>query len=277
MSYHSHKIDSTHSHIIGRTDSVTGDTIKENDSIVFCLNCHSCFLEESWNYMNDNHCQQKQTLSFVPLPPPQLIAKKKAQKLIAELTDSMINPSLITIPSFVFGFIGYHLTVSDKISFTVIGVALGIFLGILIGTLTKTKKFKEFTGIGGEKISIYENYIETKNTKFFWNEIEQINFKRTMRIEYNKQHGTEKAYSHTPSLRIILKDGKFTEIKLPTKNYPHIKPFLFGLVWASQFVSVYFYTEHEKEYGLIKSFDRNYQGTIKIGEPKQLVYNPEEN
>jgi hypothetical protein len=150
-------------------------------------------------------------------------------------------------------------------------------LGILTEVLIKTKKFKKIVGIKNTEVRIYESYIELEGVKFFWNEIKQIDFKRTMLIEFDGKYGTEKVYSHTPSLAIRLKNGEHLERKLPTKNYPAIKSFLFGLAWASQFTSIYFYTEHQKEYGLIKSFDRNYQGTIKIGEPKQLVYNPEEN
>ncbi len=277
MTYHSHKLDSTHSHIIGRTDPITGDTIKEEDKVVFCLACHSCFLEESWNYMNNRHCQQNETLKFIPFPPPQLIAKKKEQKLIAELKESTINPFPIFILSFVFGFIGYSIAESEKIAFLFIGTAIGFSLGILIGWLSKTQVVKEFTGQKSTSFSIYESYMEIENVKFYWNEIEQINFRRTMLVEFDDRYGTKKASSHYPSLEIYLNNGEFLERELPTTNYPKIKPFLFGLAWASQFTSIYFYTEHEKEYGLAQSFDRNYQGTIKIGEPTQLAYNPEEN
>lgn len=273
MSYHSHKLSPIHSHIIGRTDPITSDTIKENDKVVFCLNCHSCFLEESWNYMNNRHCEQNQTLKFIPFPPPQLIAKKKAQKLIAELKDSIINPLPIFILTILFGFIGYYLAEPEKFGF----IIMGIILGILIGTLLQTTKIKKVLRLGGEEVRIYESYIETENVKFFWNEIEQIHFRRTMYVVINTKNMEEKGYSHTPKLGIRLKNGRYTEIELATKNYPSIKSFLFGLAWASQFVNISFYTEHEKEYGLIKSFDRNYQGNIEIGEPTQLVYNPEEN
>ncbi|WP_338764336.1 hypothetical protein WAF17_21510 [Bernardetia sp. ABR2-2B] len=278
MSYHSHTLNSvSHTHIIGRTDPITGDTIKENDSIVFCLVCQSCFLEESWNYMNNRHCEQIQTLNFVPLPPPQLIAKKKEQKLIAELKDSMINPLPALILPFVFGFISYYIAESDKSGAVLIGTTIGLCLGVFIGWLSKTQVIKEFTGHKSTSFSIYESYMEIENVKFYWNEIEQINFKRTMLVEFDDRYGTKKASSHYPSLEIYLNNGEFLERELPTTNYPKIKPFLFGLAWASQFTSIFFYTEHEKEYGLVQSFDRNYKGTIKIGVPTQLAYNPEEN
>ncbi|WP_291723369.1 hypothetical protein [Bernardetia sp.] len=43
MSYKAHTLTSSHSHIIGRTDPITGDTVKENDRVVFCAACKSCF------------------------------------------------------------------------------------------------------------------------------------------------------------------------------------------------------------------------------------------
>ncbi|WP_338791844.1 hypothetical protein [Bernardetia sp. MNP-M8] len=98
-----------------------------------------------------------------------------------------------------------------------------------------------------------------------------------MRVAFDERYGTEKVYSYTPSLEIHFKNGDNLVRHFPTKSYYDIKPFLFGLAWASQFTTIHFYTEHEKEYGLVQSFDRNYQGTIKIGVPTQLAYNPEEN
>ncbi len=271
MSYYSHQLNSSHSHIIGRIDPITGDSIKENDSVVFCFDCQSCFLEESWNYMNNTHCRQNQTLNFVPLPVPKFIAKKKAQKLIVELKKTMISPFSSIIAIFFFTFMASIFLQLSKINSFVIGLFLGIWTDILI----KSKKFKNFVGIKNNEIRIYETYIELEDAKFFWNEIKQIKFVRKMYVTQHKKG--EEIYSYPPKLKIELKNGQHIERKLPTKNYHSTKPFLFGLAWVSQFTSIYFDTEHEKEYRLIKSFDRNYQGNIKIEEPRQLTYNPEEN
>ncbi|WP_338791843.1 hypothetical protein [Bernardetia sp. MNP-M8] len=130
MTYHSHKLDSTHSHIIGRTDPITGDTIKEEDKVTFCLTCHSCFLEESWNYMNNRHCEQNETLKFIPFPPPQLIAKKKEQKLIAELKESTINPFPSIIAFVLFVCIFSVSGVSPIISFL-----LSLFFSVVVGVI----------------------------------------------------------------------------------------------------------------------------------------------
>ena len=78
MTYNTHKLSSqNHSHIIGRQDSVTGDAIKANDEVVFCSACQSVFLVESWEYMNQKHCNQTETLGFVPLQEKKLRLKRK--------------------------------------------------------------------------------------------------------------------------------------------------------------------------------------------------------
>ena len=98
MNYHIHLLDSqNHSHIIDRQDAVTGDTIKANDEVVFCSACQSVFLKESWEYMNEEHCGHTETLSFIPTPPPTLVAKKHSRnkrrndKLIFEFDDNLMK------------------------------------------------------------------------------------------------------------------------------------------------------------------------------------------
>jgi len=89
----------------------TSDTVKENDRVVFCAVCKSCFLEESWIYMKERHCEQSQTLETVPTLPSILIAKKRSEEMIAELKNKGINFNIVsgsTILSFLFFFwVGY--------------------------------------------------------------------------------------------------------------------------------------------------------------------------
>ena len=90
-----HKLNiENHSQIIGRQDGVTGDTIKANDEIVFCAACQSVFLKDSWEYMKNQHCEQSQTLNFVPSPIPKLIIRKgdkSNDKLIYEVKNCLLN------------------------------------------------------------------------------------------------------------------------------------------------------------------------------------------
>ena len=87
MTHYAHRLNSNHAHIISRTDPITGDVVKVNDKVVFCAACKSCFLEESWMYMNEQHCEQNRTLANVPTLPSKLIAKKKPT-LIVEVRNA---------------------------------------------------------------------------------------------------------------------------------------------------------------------------------------------
>ncbi|AFM06345.1 hypothetical protein Fleli_4049 [Bernardetia litoralis DSM 6794] len=49
-----------------RIDPITGDLLKENDKIVICASCKSAFLVDSWEYMNEEHCEQTHTLREIP-------------------------------------------------------------------------------------------------------------------------------------------------------------------------------------------------------------------
>jgi len=122
MSYSVHTLNiENHSHIIGRQDGVTGDTIKANDEIVFCAACQSVFLKDSWNYMKNEHCGQSQTLDFVPSPTPKLIIRKgdkSNDKLIYEVKDEFRHE---------ISRISYHFSKVTKRFFPIL-FALGLVL-----------------------------------------------------------------------------------------------------------------------------------------------------
>ncbi len=66
----SHKINlHSHSDFLDekRQDPITGDLIVEGDEIVFCQECKSAFLKSSWEYINENHCNQNRTLAIFPV------------------------------------------------------------------------------------------------------------------------------------------------------------------------------------------------------------------
>lgn len=66
---HTHKL-STQNHFDflnqERKDPITGDLIKENDEVVICASCKSAFLKESWEYLENEHCEQNETLALIP-------------------------------------------------------------------------------------------------------------------------------------------------------------------------------------------------------------------
>lgn len=49
-----------------RVDPITGDAIRPGDTIVFCANCQSAFLQDSWEYLQGEHCGQTDTLPEIP-------------------------------------------------------------------------------------------------------------------------------------------------------------------------------------------------------------------
>lgn len=49
-----------------RKDPITGDSFNIGDEVIFCAECKSAFLKESWEYMGKRHCNQSQTLYDFP-------------------------------------------------------------------------------------------------------------------------------------------------------------------------------------------------------------------
>ncbi|AFM05175.1 hypothetical protein Fleli_2822 [Bernardetia litoralis DSM 6794] len=49
-----------------RQDPITGDSFQMGDEIVFCAECKSAFLKESWEYMGNTHCNQEKILRKIP-------------------------------------------------------------------------------------------------------------------------------------------------------------------------------------------------------------------
>ncbi|WP_291727399.1 hypothetical protein [Bernardetia sp.] len=67
---HIHKIDKqTHADFLGqnRQDPITGDLIVAGDEIVFCNECKSAFLKDTWEYLGGRHCNQNRTLAVFPV------------------------------------------------------------------------------------------------------------------------------------------------------------------------------------------------------------------
>lgn len=72
---HRHTISSErHSSLLGqeRRDPITGEPLCAGDRVVFCAGCGSAFLEDSWHYLQGEHCGQRDTLKDVPAQPEKL-------------------------------------------------------------------------------------------------------------------------------------------------------------------------------------------------------------
>ncbi|WP_375560857.1 hypothetical protein ACE193_24695 [Bernardetia sp. OM2101] len=118
MNYNTHKLNfQNYSHIIGRQDSVTGDTIKANDGVVFCGACQSVFLKESWEYMDKKHCSQTETLAFVPVQAEKIKAKKR-NALLFEIAKHRKGRKTLFILSYliIFSLLFFWFFISELFS-----------------------------------------------------------------------------------------------------------------------------------------------------------------
>ncbi|WP_291725831.1 hypothetical protein [Bernardetia sp.] len=50
-----------------RQDPITGDLISDGDEVVFCADCKSAFLKDTWEYLGKTHCNQSETLADFPV------------------------------------------------------------------------------------------------------------------------------------------------------------------------------------------------------------------
>jgi hypothetical protein len=283
MSYSVHKLNiENHFHIIGRQDGVTGDSIKANDDIVFCAACQSVFLKDSWEYMNSTHCEQSETLSFVPLPAPNLVARKKSKNtenenetVIFEIRNEFlaalnyfikaISPVLMQIVStlILIGIVvligvslGNHTDKNEILEITLALICLVLFLfGIYVGYIVKdaTSQYLEVFDIINHKskLKILQTGIKIGKKFYSYNYIARINSYRT-----RENH----------KLVIEFKDRLKIIKDFPTRDYERTKPFYLVLAWAAQFAEINFYTDDGREQGLLKSIEKNYAGRIWVAD-----------
>ncbi|WP_338765510.1 hypothetical protein WAF17_01800 [Bernardetia sp. ABR2-2B] len=283
--HHTHQLNnSAHSHIIERTDPITGDKITENDKVVFCGNCSSCFLEESWKYVNYEHCEQNKTLDFIPLVPSKLLVKKDKNSIVflkkRADTDGVVV--LLSFTSLFFGMSPLLLVTSFLPDSILLNESLkGIFVIVsFFGScglsffvswrFVSSDFFRSIIGFKKHDISIFKNRIKVGKDVFYWQDIEEIKFQRYM--NGSKMHIVS---SKIPELLIYLKDGTNHVKTLPNSNYKDIEPFLKGLIEIPVFVEVFLYTEEAKEYDTIKKLASRFsKGNINIKEPLKILKDP---
>ncbi len=274
MPYHSHKLNSTHSHIIERKDPITGDSVQENDSVVFCAACQSCFLEESWIYMNEKHCEQNQTLENVPVLPSKLVAKKTKEEVIAELSNKGINFHIV-IPimtlTFLFSFFCLGFTEFGKnLEKTLISVTILSFLvGFVSSFITLNRKVKKIVGDDKNDVRLFKNRLEIGKETFLWNDIEQIKYQREMYV--NETDNARQNLSRTPFLLIYFRNKTFIKRNLTTKSHKKTEKLLVGLEKISHFKEVFFYSENPKELEVMRNIKYRSKGNIEIGNPRKLL------
>ncbi|WP_338766081.1 hypothetical protein WAF17_02985 [Bernardetia sp. ABR2-2B] len=140
---HIHKINSNseeHQNLLAqnRKDPITGDSILEGEEVVFCAGCKSVFLRETWEYLGNRHCEQKETLIDFPLNYAPILLKASEQLLFYSYLASN-NGFTDTIPRIdrsIWNFRGQLTQTNGELKdiLNIVGfiVVLGVFATILI-------------------------------------------------------------------------------------------------------------------------------------------------
>ena len=278
MSYHAHILNSTsHAHIIARKDPITGDSVQENDKVVFCAACKSCFLEESWMYMNEQHCEQTKTLATVPSMPTRLVANKKTSKLIAQLLSTEINFEFMLICTifpflfslFIISFLnGETYEMEIPFGYTLL---VGFLCAIVAGMISFIPQSRYITGNHITDVRIFKTHIELGRERYSLSDIKQIKYQRETQVEIVDMR--EYYSSMNPCLLIYFNSGKFITHQLPTNDYKTIAKFIQDLEKISYFKELFLYSENKYEYDIIQNIQENSNGHIVVGEPVRLLYN----
>ena len=172
--FHSHTLTAHHQDFLNqnRTDPITGEKIEEGHTVVVCAACKSAFFIESWEYLGHSHCDQTETLKFLPLP--QTLYLKANDKYKQEvLSFGFANhPMFISNNDGCAGsiFAGFgSIVVSGIIGAEVNGLVGFLTFLILLGSCitygvksilppnTKNKSIKEVENLKG-KLSVYIDY-----------------------------------------------------------------------------------------------------------------------
>ncbi len=85
---HIHKINSEeHSAFLkeNRQDPITGDLIEEGDEVVFCAECKSAFLKDTWIYLDKKHCNQSRTIKKPTFGQSLVLARAKQETVFIPL------------------------------------------------------------------------------------------------------------------------------------------------------------------------------------------------
>ncbi len=123
-----------------RQDPITGDSFSLGDEIVFCAECKSAFLKESWEFMDNQHYEQSEKLSFVSTPIPKLEAKRKTPRCILNIystrnknTVNIFTLVLFMLSIFAMTILAVNITLLFQLS-AIIGAfifMLLLFIGML--------------------------------------------------------------------------------------------------------------------------------------------------
>jgi hypothetical protein len=142
-----------------RQDPITGDSFFFGDEIIFCAECKSAFLKESWEYMDRKHCNQNKTLKNFPVSFYLILNKTiisnfeqadKHARIFAYLVDGIIG---ILLGVFIAFLMNYFVSSQKNFSY-----GLGVLIGYMIfkDALLKNKSIGKYL-LGVQFINKKEN------------------------------------------------------------------------------------------------------------------------
>ncbi|WP_338813499.1 hypothetical protein V9L05_19135 [Bernardetia sp. Wsw4-3y2] len=221
--------------------------------------------------MKNQHCEQSETLNFVPSPISKITVRKggRKEKVLFEIKNKFTNkiysylkdflPSLFKISPLFYViclvFLLWNILPKDYfVSGEYNGIVICfcfvlLFFSIIIGKRWSEKKEMSLKNARSINYSfrVLETGMTIRNQFYFYFEIEKVNSYKT-KDEHN--------------LSIRLRNNQNITLNLPFRNYKHTKPFYLALAWTAQFVEVHFQAEDSREKELLRSVVKNYAGNL---------------
>ncbi|WP_291722206.1 hypothetical protein [Bernardetia sp.] len=208
--FHSHQLTANHQDFLNqnRIDPITGEKIEEGHTVVVCAACKSAFFIESWEYLGHSHCDQTETLKFLPLP--QTLYLKANNKYTQEVLS--------------FGFADSPMFMSNNVGcvFSIFGGFISIIFSLIIGEESnEIVGWMAFFILFGSCLTYGIKSIlpaKTKNKSI--KEMENMQSKFSIYIDY-KLRGLAIENNKTKELREFFDFARITEFKYHIIYHPN--------------------------------------------------------
>jgi len=267
-----------------RHDPITGDAFKAGDEVVFCASCRSAFLRESWDYMGQAHCGQRETLANFPeaktlnlkdgpevedrlflagaeVEGMLISAQKKVGKKMLLRRAVLGNPILLAA----IGLYLFRVLVLWDISALWSGSLFNVVLLLVIflsGVFTASNYIYNKTAF----FALGENYLHFFNKKIHYSRIKSLHI--SFLDGSSVQFMTEA--ENTVAVRVIIQEAKSKRPR-QVRFYRALGSreriaLLYDLLSVSQTTEVNVYSDSARERELIEKLSREYEGNFHLWE-----------
>lgn len=240
-----------------RMDPVTGECLQDGDKVVFCAQCRSAFLLDSWDYLENRHCQQTQTLPDFPEKESLMLSYKNyafgnfalERLLYTTKQPGPFGVGLLWIPVYTL----IALVFGTMIAVSLINSSnLGVLL-IVLPMIAVSYPFVQETLMPFiyEPVHIYNNGLRVDSKYFSTEKNWVLRFKDIRKIRFFQE---KKLWQITSYIEITRKDGKVRKAQA-IKPFTDPKKLFWMLGRISHFVPI--------EFNLIRPKDRGYVRFLK--------------